>query len=396
MSKRGLVWGLACAGVFSACGGGPTAQPKTPDWNPENQAKCSVSKSQARPLIVEWPSPDRGALEAQITRGLVAVHYAGCQLEVLRQCRVKNGAYKYTGVTRKEDNVRIRTSDELYAAIPVYAAKFEGKLKESGGLDVAMTVVGSWEAERTTLTTDDLEGNCDKATHFISAITTGAFEFSASGSSQVGGGIGVGSVGAGAESGASKEVLNRDGYKGACEKAATSDQRPPEGCGALLRLEVVPISGEKSATAVGVTKSPTRQSPMVFQPAFPVVNVEQPPPSSWRRTAGWWSVSLGILSLAAYTGVGTVALAQKGNLDSACPDGKCPPTKQKDLDSYRTVSNIATGTLIGGAVFVTLGTVLIWTAPSGNPSTTGGRPAAPKAWVSAQAGVGSLGLGGAF
>lgn len=376
-----------------ACGGPATPQAKTPEWNPENQAKCSVSKSQSRPLIVEWPSPDRGALEAQIGKGLVAVHYSGCQLEVLRQCRVKSGAYKYTGVTRKEDNVKIRNSDELYAAIPVYAAKFEGKLKETGGLDVAMTVVGSWEAERNAVSAADLEGNCEKATHFISAITTGAFEFSAMGSSQVGGGIGVAGIGAGADSSASKEVLNRDGYKKACENATTSDLRPPEGCGALLRLEVVQID---HAGAIA-TRPPTQGNGQVFVPAFPSITLEPQPPPSWRRTLGYYSIAIGALSLSTFAGVGTVALAEKGNLESSCSGGKCPPSRESDLKTYRTMSNISTWTLIGGSVFLAGGFVLVWTAPGAPEKDKAGSAAPPpRAWIGAQLGVNSLGLGGAF
>ena len=50
------------------------------------------------------------------------------------------------GITPKSDKITMKDSDELYANIPVYAAKFEGKLQKSGALNVAMTQRGSSEA----------------------------------------------------------------------------------------------------------------------------------------------------------------------------------------------------------------------------------------------------------
>ena len=143
---------FVCALGLGACGGArPEAQP--PKLDLQGQSKCSVKGGTRRPLIVEWPSADRGGLEASAKKGVVAVRYVGCEMEVLRQCKVP-GSYVYTPVTRKEDQVSIRNADELYATIPVHAASFEGKLAASGRLDVAMTIVGGYEAERTTVRVD--------------------------------------------------------------------------------------------------------------------------------------------------------------------------------------------------------------------------------------------------
>ncbi|MBI4702063.1 MAG: hypothetical protein HY744_13070, partial [Deltaproteobacteria bacterium] len=175
--------------ALSACGGSNLASTlvKAPEFKPVGQTKCAVRASQSRPLIVEWPSADRAALEAQKNAGIVAVRYLGCEMEVLRRCSAP-GKYKYAPVTLKEDHIRIRNADELYASIPVYAAKFEGKLETAGELNVDMSIVGSYEADKGTVKLGELEGSCAGATHFVSAITAGAFEFTAGASAKVGAG----------------------------------------------------------------------------------------------------------------------------------------------------------------------------------------------------------------
>jgi hypothetical protein len=133
----------------AGCGRGnaATAQATPPAFAPRDQAKCGVTKSQARPLIVEWPSADRAALEARMKQGLVPVSYVGCEMEVLTQCKGP-GRYTYTPVTPKSDKIVMHDADELYANIPVYAAKFEGKLQKAGTLNVSTTMVGRYESSQ--------------------------------------------------------------------------------------------------------------------------------------------------------------------------------------------------------------------------------------------------------
>lgn len=273
------------AAVLFGCGGGNTASElvKAPEFNPVGQTKCSVGKSQTKPLIVEWPAADRGALEAQKTKGIVAVRYRGCEMEVLRQCSGPS-PYAYTPVTPKQDNIRIRDEDELYATIPVYAAKFEGKLRTAGQLSVDMTIVGSFESGLNGLKRSELEGDCSKATHFISAITTGAFEFAAGGSAEVGAGVEVAGAGAGAKSSAEREVLNRDGYKKACQEATSDDETPPEGCGALLRVEVVALEKEEqpqpSDAGGDAPPIPADDEPVALGPGVVKVHIDSEDPDA--------------------------------------------------------------------------------------------------------------------
>jgi hypothetical protein len=194
-----------------------------------------VKKSSGRPLIIEWPSADRAALESIAKRGMVVVRYSDCEMEVLPRCQL-GGSYRYTPTTRKLEKVSIRDADELYAEVPVGAAKLEGKLAKAGELDVAMHVVGRYDAIEPDK--PELEGSCSGATHVVTAMTTGAFEFFAGAEDSNGGGASVLGVGAGARSSSRRELLNSDGDAAACNVSSSEDAAPPAGCGAILRLEV--------------------------------------------------------------------------------------------------------------------------------------------------------------
>jgi hypothetical protein len=188
---------------------------------------------------VEWPASDRAQLEAAAKRGVVAVRYQSCEMEVLARCSLP-GSYKYTPTSRKLERVAIRDMDELYAELPVGAAKLEGKLAQAGELEVAMHVVGRFDAAPD----DDsrLQGSCAGATHVITGLTAGAFEFSSGASSSSGAGVSALGAGAGNRAERTKQLINRDGQPDACGRSTSADELPPDGCAALLRVEVTPLA----------------------------------------------------------------------------------------------------------------------------------------------------------
>ncbi|MEM9697106.1 MAG: hypothetical protein AAGA56_31525, partial [Myxococcota bacterium] len=107
--------------VFSAaCGGSPPIAPEAPRWEPEDEAKCSVRKSQDQPLIIEWPGNDRAALEASLAKGVVPVAYEGCEMRVLTSCESRL-PYAYQGLTRETQNLSIEDASELYTNLPLGA-----------------------------------------------------------------------------------------------------------------------------------------------------------------------------------------------------------------------------------------------------------------------------------
>ncbi len=271
-----------------ACGGGNAASglATAPVYAPKDQAKCSVKASQQRPLIVEWPSADRAGLESQSKKGLIVVKYTGCEMEVLRRCRAR-GTYAYTGTTHKRDRVTMRDVDDLYAKLPLGAGSLEAKLRRAGELNVDMTIVGTYDADRPSVASGDLEGaDCAGATHVVTSLTVGAFDFYAGADAAVGGGVRAGAAGAGASSTSKRETLNQDGDPAACARPTTNEKGPPEGCGALLRLEVYPITQGASATpAAAVTASPPAPVPLPAAPATDTASSPAPPAPSATASA---------------------------------------------------------------------------------------------------------------
>ena len=169
--------------------------------------------------------------------GLVAVRAAGCEIEVLRQCVVP-GTYAYRRLTRKNDQVLITSVDDLYAQMPIGAVRLESKLARSGKLDVRMSLVGMLEAPVGGIKADELSGDCAGATHVIVGAQLGAFQFFAGGSGEMGAGLAVGAAGLGGRSEASRELLSADGDPERCDGSIPADARPPEGCGAVIRIEL--------------------------------------------------------------------------------------------------------------------------------------------------------------
>lgn len=263
LSRRAwLAHALLAAGLATTFGCGPSTPAsqlaKPPEFKPEGQATCAVAASQTRPLIVEWPAADRAALEAQAHRGLVVVRYEGCDLEVLRQCRAA-GDYSFVALTPKQEGVTIRNQDELYANIPVHAAKFEGQLQQAGQLNVNMTIVGMYEARAAGGAKPRLEGDCQGATHVVTALAVGAFEFYAGADASVGGGASLLGAGAGAKSASHHETLSRDGATESCSQAKRGDTEPPSSCGALLRIEVAPL--DVSLLSASAPAAPSSTAP---------------------------------------------------------------------------------------------------------------------------------------
>ncbi len=227
---------LSCAGENVG-----SALARAPEFRPAGQALCGVVKSPLRPLIVEWPSPDRVELENKVHEGVVIVHYAGCEMRVLERCSVP-ARYAYLGATRTVDKVVVTDDDELYASLPVGAASLAGQLRRAGRLTVDMDLVGRFEAVGPEVRTDDLRGDCDGATHFIYAAAIGAFDFYAGGHGDVGAQAGIAGIAAGGRSQAQRETLTKAGDEAACARATPDDKAPPPECGAIIRLEIAPLA----------------------------------------------------------------------------------------------------------------------------------------------------------
>ena len=95
-----------------------------------------------------------------------------------------------------------------------------------------------YEAPSLAPASDQLQGDCARATHVVSALAVGAFEFFAGRAVQASADLNVLGAAAGGEHDESHETLSRDGNVKACVDSKRGDGEPPENCGALLRLEL--------------------------------------------------------------------------------------------------------------------------------------------------------------
>ncbi|MCA9656449.1 MAG: hypothetical protein H6712_23080 [Myxococcales bacterium] len=363
---------LVAAGTGCPKKGNPAEQiTNTPDLAEHTgQSKCGVRASAAKPLVVEWPAADRAALEARATRGLVAVRYQGCEMEVLTNCTV-DGAYSYLGLNMKREGVRIKSMDELYAQLPVGAVALEGKLERAGQLNVDMVIIGRKEAERAEFNERDLQGRCDEATHVITGLTVGAFSFYAGASAEIGAGVKVGNIGAGGASGSEREVLKQDGNEDSCGVASQADTDAPPGCGALLRVEVVPIDkifGSSTVVADGGSGSTTPYNG--GSSSYPSSSGTSTPDtstsdydSSWdpkmeRRRKMWAALTITGYGLA-LGGMGALyaGAAIRGKANSALETNPPPEPGDERQDAIRK-AKLGEGLLIGSAVGASVGLVL--------------------------------------
>ena len=197
--------------------------------------RCQVTQSHTRPLIVEWPASDRMDLETMLHDGEgIVVRYSGCELELLRNCRAKGG-YRYVAGTRQDEEVVIHDADELFAKMPLGAANLEAVVSQGKELDVKLSVVGKHVFGESRVRLRDLRGaECGGATHVVVGLTVGSFEMSAKSMRSAGADVGV----VRGKTSGRTEVLRQAGSASACDQSTPSDPTPPDGCGAMLRLEL--------------------------------------------------------------------------------------------------------------------------------------------------------------
>ncbi len=227
--------------IALSCKGGNLASKmiETPDSSLNAAQACPQAGKDARFLIVDWESADRGTLEAAMKKGLVGVRVDACGVEVVRTCSFE-GAYGYTPLTPKHDALTMTQKDELYAHVPVQAVTLEARLEKAGALTASMMIVGMWEADRFEVGTPG--GACADATHLLTSVAVGAYRFYEGQSASLGAEATViGGAGAGAGTAAGAQAISQDGDEAKCEAATGSDTEPPFGCGALLRVELVPV-----------------------------------------------------------------------------------------------------------------------------------------------------------
>ena len=240
--RTSWVWMVPLAAAVMGCGSAPPAALKPKDPTP--LAKCSVAKSQASPLVTEWPASEKANLETMIDSQAVVVSYSGCEMRVLDRCRI-SGTYGFRRTTQSEDTLEIKNADELYAKVPLGAVGLEAELAASGRLAIRTTVVGQLRLESDVVVPDTPA--CEGATHVITAVSIGAFELLSGGALEAGGGVTVANAGVGARHRSEESQLRSAGSPKACRD---TDAEPHVDCRSPLQVFLTPAERGEDVAAV--------------------------------------------------------------------------------------------------------------------------------------------------
>lgn len=216
-----------------------------------------AAKGHDRPFVVEWDATDLASFEAKAARDTVVVSYRGCELEVLHQCSDaivagKLGSYgtpQFTSGTQQQFD--IKNEGELYAKLPLGAAKLSGRVSAGEMLSLTYFVTGVAMSSREALYSDELAAipGCEGATHFVWGYNLGAFSLAVAENRAAEVEAAVGNAGGGARGSQERASLSSGGKLASCEE---QDQR---GCRVPIRLSLRAIASGQAPAAAAVATS---------------------------------------------------------------------------------------------------------------------------------------------
>ena len=246
---------ILLVGHAGACNGFKRAEPKTANEAlGEKGPECGAISDYATPLVVDLDAAARGDMEIAMREGIGVVAYDCDRFELLKDCIVE-GDYAFMGYEKKEDVVRLSDSDELFLNLPFGAkllgSKIGASLEREATLDIAMMLIGKHRTTRRMTTRGQLQegrpGACAKATHFIRGASLGAFAMTSGSKSKTRGAAEIfSSPLLGGSGDSEKSVSSSSGEIEACQAAKRDSERPPEGCSAIVRLELTAIDDTDS------------------------------------------------------------------------------------------------------------------------------------------------------
>lgn len=133
---------------------------------------------------------------------------------------------------------------------------------------------------------------------------------------------------------------------------------------------VAQVDGREATETVTLTRGEVTKVTLTL-PA-PAVETQGPAPdlaqsdgegSEGWTIAGWSTVGLGGALLLAGLGTGVAVVVQESDLESRCPDRRCPPEAHGDAESFDTLRSATTGLLVAGGVTAAAGVALLLLAP---------------------------------
>lgn len=252
-----------------ACGGsqpGRAAEAVRPDapnaataLGEKNAARCEGAVKSAEPLVIDWTSDDRIDLELAMKKSVAVVSYDCASIKLLKECKVE-GDYGFIGVSKKERVVKLESSDEITANLPMqglaFVAKLGGELERGASLDLALVMIGKKRTTLESVSRQKLVGNCAGATHFVRGATIGAFAMASGSKGHVATVTEIFGGGASTDSASKRFEHNTDGERSACASSDPEASGPPKQCQSALRLELSAIASTDAVVAEKTTAAP--------------------------------------------------------------------------------------------------------------------------------------------
>jgi len=249
---HGVALGLLALGMAgAACGPGAPLRPDLPKGTSTGEAfeggvKCSAVRPPTEPDLMGWDPGSRANLSMLRSQGVVAVRYRaeGCnvELEVLSNC-IGTGKYSYSPYAATDTKIA-HNAQELYAELPIGAARLGGKLRGGRALRTDYTLVGMQALPvGSAYAASDLRGpDCERATHVVSRMYLGGFAMVAGETSAIEAAVSVFGAKAGGAQAQSAEHVAREGVAEACDKAQSEGKENAQ-CAVPLRVGLLAIAG---------------------------------------------------------------------------------------------------------------------------------------------------------
>ena len=285
LASVGVLFGFA--GLAAACtppkiAGEPLNGTSTGDAF--GGVQCSAVRPQTEPDLMAWDPASRSNLNRLRRAGVVAVRYEakGCnvELELLSNCIAQGPAYSFSPYSANEHKLA-RNANELFAQLPVGAARLSGSLKGNRVLRTDYMLAGQYALPPgTMLRASDLRGDCARATHAVSAVYVGAFAMGAGESRVMEGGLSLLGAGGGLKSSAAVESLGDEGSAEAC-KVSQDQAQENERCAVPLRIGLIPLEprAEPSPAPPPGVRADTPPSPAPPPAGTPPYVAPPPTPS---------------------------------------------------------------------------------------------------------------------
>lgn len=240
-----LVLLCSCAGKTANA-----IRPGDPSYAKTVGERCTMAEASPQPLVVDWRAEERTDLEVAMRRGVVVVAYDCDKLTVLPDCSA-DGGYGFVAVTPKTQQVKLTNKDEIKANLPAGVLAASATVQRGAALDVNLSIVGKQMSSVVAIDGARLRGRCQGATHFVRAVTTGAFSLTTHTEASVDGEAGAKGAGVQTSGSSDKQIEQHDGDPMACAAVTPSSMAPPRGCATPLRLDLVGIGRAPGMPSAG-------------------------------------------------------------------------------------------------------------------------------------------------